>query len=104
MFWESFLILCSAKGITPSEVVRDLEIAIGSVTKWKNGSVPSQKNLVRIADYFGTTVGNLMGYTTQDSLYTEQEKNLLNLIKALTDDEVKQVTDYIDFVISKRGK
>lgn len=104
MFWESFLHLCSTRNITPSEVVRDLEIAMGSVTKWKNGSVPSQKNLKRIAEYFDTTVGRLMGYTSDIETITPEERKLLELIKALTDDEVKQVSDYLDFIISKRGK
>ena len=104
MYWESFLSLCNKRGTTPTEVVRSLNIAVGSVTKWKNGSVPSQKNLVRIAEYFKVDVGELMGYSTTVPEYSPEEKELLELIKMLTEDEVKQARDYLGYIISKRGK
>lgn len=104
MFWDVFVSLCLARSVTPSEVVRELGIAMGSVTKWKNGSIPSQKNLIKIADYFGTTVGRLMGYATNEEEYSPEKKQLFDSILALTDSEVEQLSEYIDFIISKRSK
>ncbi len=52
MFWENFCALCRAAGKTPSEVVRKLDIAAGSVTKWKRGTMPSRRSLDKLAEYF----------------------------------------------------
>jgi repressor LexA len=52
MFWENFCALCRAAGKTPSEVVRQLNIAAGSVTKWKHGTMPGRRSLDKLAEYF----------------------------------------------------
>ena len=52
MFWDNFCALCRASGMTPSEAVRELNIAAGSVTKWKQGTLPSKRSLGKIAEYF----------------------------------------------------
>jgi repressor LexA len=52
MFWDNFCALCRVTGMTPSEVVRELNIAAGSVTKWKQGTLPSKRSLDKLADYF----------------------------------------------------
>lgn len=52
MFWQNFCVLCRAAGKTPSEVVRQLNIAAGSVTKWKQGTMPSKRSLQKLSDYF----------------------------------------------------
>ena len=106
MFWEKFIRLCQERGKTPTTVVLDLGLSKSSVTYWKQGKAPHPATLTKIAEYFSVGVGALLeeqGDTNTASI-TPEEKNLLNLIKALTDDEVKQVSDYIDFIISKRGK
>ena len=38
----------------------------------------------------------------QSSEYSEEEKKLLSLISKLTDEEAQELSNYIDFIISKR--
>ena len=52
MFWKNFYCLCEKNGIKPLHVVSELGIAAGSITKWKNGTIPSTKNIQKIANYF----------------------------------------------------
>jgi repressor LexA len=52
MFWKSFCDRCRACGKSPSEVVRETGLAAGSVTKWKNGTLPSRRSLEALAAYF----------------------------------------------------
>lgn len=61
MFWENFLRLCNGKEISPNALAVALKIPSGSITNWKNGMVPRQATLLRIADYFGVTVDYLLG-------------------------------------------
>lgn len=60
MFWENFLRLCNGKEISPNALAVALKIPSGSITNWKNGMVPRQATLLRIADYFGVSVEYLL--------------------------------------------
>lgn len=61
MFWENFISLCSKTNKSPTAVIKELGISGGSVTNWKNGKVPHQTTLIKLADYFGVTVDALLG-------------------------------------------
>jgi repressor LexA len=64
MFWENFFELCKKNNLKPLRVVKDIGIASGSITKWKNGSIPNSRSLTKIADYFGVSVEYLLGKET----------------------------------------
>lgn len=61
MFWEIFYNLCLDAKMKPLQVVKQIGISHGSITKWKNGAVPSGTSLQKIADYFDVTVDYLLG-------------------------------------------
>ena len=61
MFWKRFYILCEKHKTKPLNVVNTLSIGAGSITKWKNGSIPNSETLLKIADYFNVTVDYLLG-------------------------------------------
>jgi transcriptional regulator with XRE-family HTH domain len=56
MFWKNFYVLCERKNMKPLHVVKALGISAGSITAWKNGSIPTSTTLQKLADYFGVTV------------------------------------------------
>ena len=60
MFWDNLINICNQNNTTPTAVVTDLKIAIGSITKWKNGSTPRDTTLKKIADYFNVPVSALI--------------------------------------------
>lgn len=66
MFFDNFVKLCNSIGKTPSAVVLELGIAKSAVTHWrKRDSLPTQANLLKIADYFDVTVDFLLNGTTE---------------------------------------
>ena len=77
MFWEIFLSLCYKRGVTPTHVVKEAKIAAGSVTKWKNGIMPRQPTIKRIADYFGVSVEYLLGNEKGPTNEGEPENGLI---------------------------
>lgn len=60
-FWNQFLGLCNRQNESPNGVAKKLSIASGTVTAWKNGMMPHQKTLEKLADYFGVTTDYLLG-------------------------------------------
>ena len=61
MFWEIFVKLCNEHNTKPNPVAKALNLSSGSVTKWKNGAMPNDTTLHKIADYFGVPISYLKG-------------------------------------------
>lgn len=56
MFWDNFVLLCNKKGISPNGACAELGLSSAIATKWKNGTVPRDTTLQKIADYFNVSV------------------------------------------------
>ena len=60
--YEVFEMLCQQKGVTVAEVSRSTGISQSTLSNWKKRrNNLSAENAKKIADYFGVTVGFLMG-------------------------------------------
>lgn len=59
MFYLTFIELCSKIKKSPSAVAEEMGFKRSVVTRWRNGTVPRDANLQRIADYFGVPVETL---------------------------------------------
>ena len=59
MFYDNFLRLCNQKGISPTSAVMEMGFQKSVVTRWKK-SIPTDANKLKIAQYFGVSVADLM--------------------------------------------
>lgn len=59
-FYSNFLSLCNSVNKTPSRVVLDVGLKKPAVTRWKAGSLPTDASAMKLAEYFGVTVAELM--------------------------------------------
>lgn len=60
MFWKNFIFLCEKKNESPSAVCSTLGFSTTMATKWKNGAKPRDRTLLKISDYFGVTIEDLL--------------------------------------------
>ena len=60
-FFEQFVALCKSKGVSPNYVAREIGASSGSVTAWKQGTLPRSATLAKLADYFGVSTDQLLG-------------------------------------------
>ena len=67
MFYDTFLYLCNQAGVSPSAAVVDMGFQKSVATRWKNGTVPRDANLMKVADYFGVTTDYLLTGETKKS-------------------------------------
>lgn len=65
MFYEIFTALCKESGLSPYKVCTDIGLNRSAVAKWKTGAVPNGGTVTRLADYFGVSVGYLLGTETK---------------------------------------
>lgn len=110
MFYSNFVKLCSKLNKSPSAVGEELGFTRASVTGWGNGATPRKSSLIKIADYFGITVTELMaGVGEQEKApatkgeglsVTVQE--LFDFIDTATNAELNELLRYAQFLMSKR--
>ncbi len=55
-------LLRQAKGITQEELADSVHVSFQAVSKWENGGAPDIEMLPILADYFGITIDELMGF------------------------------------------
>ena len=86
MFYDNFLILCNKKGIAPSAAVVEMGFQKSVVTRWKT-STPTDANKLKIAEYFGVSVSELMGTETEKApaLNKKDKRDIAREVDSLMD-------------------
>lgn len=129
MFWDIYTALCAKQGVSPNAVAKSLSIASGTVTNWKNGAVPQNATLRKIADYFQVSTTYLLGLTDEPSVVLsdqvianlsanvqrvvdeldKQKKPVLglnpklsSLIDRMSKDELEDLEKYAEFILSRK--
>jgi transcriptional regulator with XRE-family HTH domain len=60
MFWKNLCMLCNKHNTTPNTVCRELGLSSATATHWRQGAIPRDTTLKKIADYFGITPEDLL--------------------------------------------
>ena len=85
MFWTKFAKLCSDRGVAANTVAAQCGVkSTGTVSGWKKGATPRESILIKIADYFGITVEELLGEN-------EQKKETTALSDGLSDEKIRLI-------------
>lgn len=117
MFYDNFLRLCNQKGVSPSAAVVEMGFQKSVVTRWKK-SIPTDANKLKIANYFGVSVDELIGDAENEKKplinedeelteYLEELKNrpemrmLFSLTKGATKEDVEKAVRIIEAALGK---
>jgi transcriptional regulator with XRE-family HTH domain len=65
VFYERLCELCTKAGSSPNAEAKKMGIPSGSITAWKNGSIPRIKTIQKMADYFQVSAAYLMGWARE---------------------------------------
>lgn len=104
MFWDTFQNLCNSHNTTPSAVVKELKIASGSITKWKNGSIPSNKSIALIANHFNVSIDSLLNNGPMPELLQKSESEWDIILDGLSEESLVQLRDYLKFLHWKQSQ
>lgn len=94
MFWDNFVLLCDRAGKSPNAVAAEIGFkSTGTVTGWKDGKIPYERNLKKIAEYFGVTIDYLLtgekekapGITAES--LTDEEQELISIWRSVMSPE-----------------
>jgi transcriptional regulator with XRE-family HTH domain len=112
MFWEKFVSLCIEKGISPNGACAELGLSNATATKWKNGSIPRNNTLKKVADYFGVSVAYLTSVVDDPdpvALIDPSKKEppmlerLNEVMRDMTEEELADLEKYVEFLLSKKN-
>lgn len=110
--YEKFCELCNSKGVTRSQASKDLHISNATISNWKNrGSFPTIEIVIRMSEYFGCSIEELMSVKSQKS---ENDLQLLtnygepfavveieNKMEKLTDQQLKRLIAYANYLLTR---
>lgn len=110
MFWSNFSMLCAKKGESANVVAAKCGVkSTGTVTGWKNGAIPNNKTLSKLADYFGVTVAELTGAeqknkpaTPEGSELTAKQRKAYDMIKDLPEDKIDALIAAVEAFLTKK--
>ena len=100
--------LRKGKKLTQVKLCQKLNIAQPTLSGYETGTFePDNVTLAKIADYFGVSIDYLLGrdepqVVPRAQTLSDAEKKLVDLIGEMTDEEVEELSNFIDFIISKR--
>lgn len=72
-FYENYVKQCNKISKSPSSVANEIGIQKSTVSRWSKGAVPRYATLLRIADYFGVSIGELAGATPETEKQIAEE-------------------------------
>lgn len=81
-FYDKYVRRCNDIGKSPSAVAIEAGTTKTSVNRWKNGSLPSDATLLKLADYFGCTPEDLRGDDETKTPATENGDGRYGLTRA----------------------
>lgn len=111
MFYSNYVKLCSKLNKSPSAVGEELGFTRASVTGWGNGATPRKSSLIKIADYFGVTVAELMSGVgeqkeapaTKGEGYDDKITRLYTQLPKLSDRQREMILGIVDEML-KNGE
>lgn len=101
---ERLKALRKSKGLSMKELGRLFGLSESTISLYESGKrQPDNETILKIADFFDVSVDYLLGREEKETpSYTEEERKLFGLIEQLTDAEVEELSNYLDYLLSKR--
>lgn len=111
-FYKRLRDLCEERNMTINELVKILDLSSGSPTAWKNGAIPRNVTLTKIAGYFGVTEDYLSGKENKKAPTENGERDILDEVdvafygdfKELNEDEKETVRDMVRLMRQRKEK
>ncbi|MBQ4426309.1 MAG: helix-turn-helix domain-containing protein [Oscillospiraceae bacterium] len=119
-FYDRYCELCRGRNMKPhSRATTDLlGISNGSVTVWKNGTLPKAETLDRLSRFFGVTVDYLICGSDKDEIPLDSEmqeflqlmasrsemRTLFRASKNATKEDIEIASNLIDSLVNRSRK
>jgi transcriptional regulator with XRE-family HTH domain len=99
IFYSNYISLCAKHNKSASKVAEEIGLSRASANGWRNGAIPSEVNLQKIADYFGVTVEYLKGEEEEQknppNPRDERIDDIYNIVKDLSETDMIALKSFV---------
>lgn len=107
MFKKNFIRLCNKNNVAPTVVCQQIGLTSASYSKWTDESVPRKATLMKLADYFGVTVEDLLAEDPSriekapvyDERLEQDVARILELVAQLPEDKLAFVIELMENMV-----
>ena len=107
ILYKNIISLCEERGIKGGKMCTDIGMSKGILTDLKMGRQTgiSAANAQKIANYFGVSVGFLLGEeqkekpTVQDDGLTENQRKLMDFVKSVPEDKAYMILQVMKTIV-----
>lgn len=92
MFYDNLQNACKLKGVKITNVLKELKISSGNLSKWKNGVVPKSGTIKVLSEYFDVSTDYLIDGKTKKAAspqISDDTAKALKLFSSLSDEDQK---------------
>lgn len=111
MFKNNFIKICNDRGLAPSAVCMAVGLSNSAYSSWDENSRPRDTTLIKLADYLGVTVDDLLAEEPQEprtqpnAIFLEQQNvHMIPLFESVSAGfgalAINEIIDYIPLFIS----
>lgn len=101
MFYENFQNACKNKNITPTQLLKTLNISTGSLGTWKNGALPRGDILIKLSTHLNVSIDYLIFGKSEGqakekiSNLSIDEQNLIDIYREVDDYGKHEIQSYM---------
>ncbi len=103
-FVQKVKLLCLVKGIKPTNACKECGIGGSFLSDVERGRVPSVDKFEKLAQYLGTTVGDLLGETGPKNLAIQDQPCLVMRYNSLPPKVQEEVMAFIEFKVAQQAE
>ena len=106
-FYENFVRLCAEKPVSESGAAKAIGLSNAAASHWRAGKLPSRTTQIKLADYFGVTVEDLLSEQkeTADPNVGGREKVLSQFADKITElspENQARLDDFLDYLLDRQ--
>ena len=104
-FYKNYVALCAQRKKSPSAVASEIGLSRTSPNGWKNGKMPSDANLNRLAIYFDISVDELLEDKKETPAFSEEDerKTIEAILNSLSREELLDLMAKTAEKLKERG-
>ena len=104
VFYDRLVAICREKKIPVTNLVRELGLSSGNLSKWKNGGAPRAGTLQKIADYLGVTTDSLLGNDPDLSRMSGIQYALYHETADVSEETLSRILEFARFAKEQEKK
>lgn len=104
VFYDKLCEICREKNISVTNMVKELGLSSGNLSKWKSGGSPRADTLQKIASYLGVTTDTLLKGRLETSEMSDIQYALYHETAGVSEETLSKILEFARFAKEQEKK